>query len=89
MSAQNNGGPAFPVLPPLGHDGALAAGYPYASEGMTLRDYFAAQALQCAMPNAWDFKGGPPAADLVAEITLLAYHMADAMLKARAEGGAA
>ena len=46
MSAHNdnNGGPAFPVLPPLGPDDTAAVGYPYVSEGMSLRDYLAAKA---------------------------------------------
>lgn len=42
--AADNGGPAFPVLPPLGPDGTGAVGYPYAWGGMTLRDYFVAHA---------------------------------------------
>ncbi|WP_085599722.1 MULTISPECIES: hypothetical protein [unclassified Pseudomonas] len=62
------GGPAFPV-PGLQHDDDF--------NGMTLRDYFAAKALQglCADPNTADAKR----ADLVAEC----YELADAMLAAR------
>jgi hypothetical protein len=40
-----DGGPAFPVLPPL-DNGASAPNYPYPHDGMSLRDYFAAAALQ-------------------------------------------
>jgi hypothetical protein len=60
-----DGGPAFPV-PDI--DGGKVC------EGMTLRDYFAAKALQGILNDAdvfWD-KAAP-----------LAYQYADAMLKAR------
>lgn len=71
MSAhENNGGPAFPVI--------------YCSEGMTLRDYFAGQALAgiCAplyddeSPTIWKHR----------EFAKGAYMFADAMLAARKEG---
>ncbi|NIF28375.1 hypothetical protein F3J44_18565 [Pantoea sp. Tr-811] len=62
------GGPAFPV-PGLQHDDDF--------NGMTLRDYFAAKALQglCADPNTAD----AIRENLVAEC----YELADAMLAAR------
>jgi hypothetical protein len=65
MNDTNTGGPAFPTQ---------VASY----EGMTLRDYFAAKAMQGMiaspnMPNAFDAQ---PVADK-------AYVIADAMLKAR------
>lgn len=57
MSAtKDTGGPAFPVLPPLGPDGTSAVGYPYVSGGMTLRDWFATHA-PTQIP-AW-FSAGP------------------------------
>ena len=46
-------------------------------EGMTLRDYFAAKALSCLDIQA---HVEAPAAEILA---LSAYHIADAMLKAR------
>ena len=63
----NTGGPAFPV-PDI--DGSAVA------EGMTLRDYFAAKAMQA------EFMGGVAQYDfgVTAE---RAYMMADAMLAAR------
>ena len=69
MSNKETGGPAFPFWSDTQH----LAGY----EGMSLRDYFAAQAMQgiCARVN-WD-------EPFVAE---RAYKMADAMLKARDNG---
>lgn len=75
MSKQT-GGPAFPV-PDI--DGSAVA------EGMNLRDYFAAKAMQI-MWDAYD-KGycglnnnEAPNVEIIAEG---AYQMADAMLKAR------
>ncbi|PTT41492.1 hypothetical protein DBR23_05965 [Acidovorax sp. HMWF018] len=77
----NNGGPAFPVStgnPDAPHqDGHTTAQFP----GMTLRDYFAAKALQGLLS---DSKVQAPRSEFAAE----AYAMADEMLRAR-EGGAA
>ncbi len=73
MNNTNTGGPAFPS--PYDDD-----------EGMTLRDYFASQALTGA--QIWDavlngqnspFSGG------VNKLAEVAYAVADAMLKARQE----
>jgi hypothetical protein len=69
MSNTNTGGPAFPYENCYEH------------EGMTLRDYFAAKALQGYMVGlkpAQDI--GPDMQDRIAEGM---YSMADAMLKAR------
>ncbi|HDF5699497.1 TPA: hypothetical protein PC642_001963 [Klebsiella variicola] len=62
MSKENNGGPAYPTQ-----------GY----EGLTLRDYFAGQAMQ-SIPLSIE----PNEQKLIATA---AYQMADAMLKAREE----
>ena len=50
--------------------------------GMTLRDYFAAKAMQAAI-NAWDVQGGDRAACIASIIADEAYELADAMLEAR------
>lgn len=75
MIDTNTGGPAFPVV--TTHESYVSA------EGMTLRDYFAAKALQGFMV------GLKPAQDIGPEmqdrIALGMYSMADAMLKARQE----
>lgn len=74
MSTIKDGGPAFPRSP---HSGEST------DDGMTLRDYFAAKAMQgfAADPNAaWS--------DGTKGMARCAYEWADAMLKAR-EGGAA
>ena len=77
MSKINNGGPAFPI--------PLNEGQPYQGHspcnGMTLRDYFAAKAMQglCVGRSHTQLKGHAKAsADA-------AYEIADAMLRARGE----
>jgi hypothetical protein len=67
MNNTNTGGPAFPYENRYEH------------EGMTLRDYFAAEAMKCI----GELRTKPyNNLDSTAEI---AYKMADAMLKARTE----
>lgn len=72
MNKTNTGGPAFPLTD---NDGAKC------NEGMTLRDYFAAKAMQAIIANsdqtsiAFDEVGG--------WIGKYSYEVADAMLKAR------
>ena len=69
MAYENTGGPAFPVQD----------AYSMSTEqGMTLRDYFAAKAMQ----NAFTTGGDDDERNYVAKH---AYKMADAMLKARDE----
>lgn len=73
MSTQDTGGPAFPCS-------ALQPGGPtmYAdSEGMTLRDYFAAKALQGMLAE----NGGGAMSNV--KLAEWAYDIADSMLKAR------
>ena len=67
MSNTNTGGPAFPFV--------CDADFDYGT-GMTLRDYFAAKAMQGFLATV---KVGCPD-DLIA---VDAYNLADAMLKAR------
>ena len=69
MSNTNTGGPAFPV-PDI--DGSAVC------EGMTLRDYFAAKAMQGLL--ATDLNCAPEYVQAIADSC---YVMADAMLKAR------
>jgi hypothetical protein len=91
MSANKDGGPAFPsergsvqMQPPLGHH-----------HGMSLRDYFAAQAMQAEIITSTS-DATPESADALIEaaeragrstldqLAFNAYEWADAMLKARA-----
>ena len=66
MSEINTGGPAFPYV--------CDADFDYGT-GMTLRDYFAAKAMQ-GLQEQWVYDNSD-------EIASKAYAMADAMLKAR------
>lgn len=73
MSKQENGGPAFPSSWNAEEDGSVHA------FGMTLRDYFAAKAMEgfCAC------SGRGSAEDMTQSFAKSAYKIADAMLKAR------
>jgi hypothetical protein len=71
MSNTNTGGPAFP-LQSIGPD--FAPGY----SGMTLRDYFAAKAMQGYLGSPEWLREVSPQGTAEA-----AYRVADAMLKAR------
>ena len=88
MSNQNDGGFAFPLVASTGdsRDGV------YCQNGMTLRDWFAGQALAAVVTDALMFNfrmiaaGNEPALREL-DVAEQAYAYADAMLKAR--GGAA
>jgi hypothetical protein len=76
MNSKELGGPAFPVHPDMA---AQLGCVPSSSDaGMSLRDYFAAKAMQSLItaPNV-----RPMIED--GEVSWWAYKMADAMLKAR------
>lgn len=82
MSKQNNGGPAFP------HSARLVAPDTYehlTHGGMSLRDYFAAKAMQGLLANTLmgDASLHARAPDWLADISVGAYEFADAMLRAR------
>jgi hypothetical protein len=73
MNSKELGGPAFPVHPDMA---AQLGCVPSSSDaGMSLRDYFAAKAMQGMMVDVEQ-----PRCDYIAGA---AYKMADAMLKAR------
>ena len=75
MSDTTTGGSAFPVWE------ANDRGYPEMLDaGMTLRDYFAAKAMQAVL----DHKDVHRESELI-NAGWIAYKMADAMLKARNE----
>ncbi len=73
MSNTNTGGPAFPV----------GSGDMRDPTGMTLRDYFAAKALQIAADGNLAEGEYFVRSDRFGDVALDAYKMADAMLKAR------
>jgi hypothetical protein len=81
MSAPNDGGPAFPL--------AGSNDYSYEpNDGMTLRDWFAGQALQSMVSVATEMslKGIGPAPS-PETIAYWAYCQSDAMLAVREESG--
>ncbi len=66
-----NGGPAFPVDPALGD-----------AEGMSLRDYFAAKAME-GLIVASGIEGVKNGGKIFAELCTASYAYADQMLRAR------
>jgi len=66
MSQPKDGGSAFPSLDKIGH----------LAKGMTLRDYFAAKAMQGMLINEFDSQS-------VISLSEASYQIADAMLKER------
>jgi hypothetical protein len=75
MINEQTGGPAFPceIIVAGTHSGLHKTPW----QGMTLRDYFAAKAMQ-GMYTAHKFPSG-----IIIDTAKEAYEMADAMLKAR------
>ncbi|WP_029143569.1 hypothetical protein [Methyloversatilis discipulorum] len=78
MSANENGGPAFPVP---GLSNLPNGDFIYPEAGMTLRDYFAAKAMQVCLAQCPEF----PDETWRTGAAMDAYAMADAMLKERAK----
>ncbi|MEK6418453.1 MAG: hypothetical protein V4801_02535 [Burkholderia gladioli] len=66
-----DGGPAFPTLADNGHSAN--------QDGLSLRDYFAAKAMQ----GVFTVSPIPSTAEEQAYIAMHAYRLADSMLKAR------
>jgi hypothetical protein len=87
MSKTDNGGPAFPAA----EAGQQHFNDPSAYLGMTLRDYFAAKAMQVLLPRmvegfeAAHEKDGRTAAEHARRTCIAAYMTADAMIKVRSE----
>lgn len=76
MSDIKDGGRAFPWCGDLNET-------PFISLGMTLRDYFAAKALQGLLACATADESGPEDLNWTRYLSELAYEYADAMLRAR------
>lgn len=79
MSKHNNGGPAFPTEPNT-QPGS------YVHHGMSLRDWFAGQALGFVIAT---FDAYLPDKATPENFATESYRIADAMLAAREKGGAA
>lgn len=80
MSNTNDGGPAFPLS-----GGVDQLESPFLVQGMSLRDYFAAKAMQAAITGAHGIGSAPDDQRLQAwaAVSRVSYEIADAMLKAR------
>lgn len=76
MSKENNGGPAFPVA---------GSEHNYPIDGMTLRDYFAAKAMQGWIASFPADACHPSVSGICDKVAKQSYELADAMLKAREE----
>jgi hypothetical protein len=74
MSNNETGGPAFPRPASEAHQHGMHS----PQEGMTLRDYFAAKAMQAEISRS-----GYSGTDFMIADAKRAYYMADVMLKAR------
>jgi hypothetical protein len=77
MSNTNTGGPAFAHQLESNRDGYAVTG------GMTLRDYFAAKAMQSTLADDAYVERTETAAEWLAIVAKSSYEIADAMLKAR------
>jgi hypothetical protein len=82
MSNTNTGGPAFPsgLIDPSTPEDAVQSLH----NGMTLRDYFAAKAMQVGFLEILRHRRGDPK-EATQICVKSAYQLADAMLKARDE----
>lgn len=84
MTTKTDGGAAFPVQQPRGYGGGGLT----PSNGMTLRDYFAAKAMQARLSDYESAISLKAAADkhgipIAEEVAVQAYAFADAMLRVR------
>ena len=81
MSNTKTGGPAFPsgLIDPSTPDDAVQSLH----NGMTLRDYFAAKAMQSTLADNSYVERTQTPAEWLAIVAKASYEMADAMLKAR------
>lgn len=81
---RDDGGAAFPLMPPQDTAAGIAVGYPYPEPGMTLRDYFAAAAMQGMLAHP-ECDYTPMTAKAQEQAAADAFGLADEMLKARAK----
>lgn len=75
MSEKNNGGPAFPS----GNEVRVGPCVTQGHAGMTLRDYFAAKAMQAYISRGPNLENG----EFDDVVSRWSYEAADAMLKAK------
>ena len=82
--SENTGGPAFPQPGILSADGIVSS-QDYCEGGMTLRDYFAAKAMQAIMANDALLRAAMANYEGASEaiVAQWSYDQADAMLEER------
>ena len=80
MSEIKDGGPAFPIADPFALNPRDKTEMERLASGMSLRDYFAAKAMQ-----GWLASFGPDELPRVDNLASFSYEIADAMLRARGE----
>lgn len=88
MVEEDRGGPAFPRHERHAVMRESSGGWRdewLAVDGMSLRDYFAAQAIDIASKIEQDYPTGARGAACYEGVATRAYLLADAMLKARSE----
>lgn len=73
------GGPAFPTQRIQVNNDGVVTGFGVMNDGMTMRDYFAAKAMQSLLISST--RSWPVGVD--ASVSIAAYQVADAMLEAR------
>ena len=85
--SKDDGGSAFPLPIALNDVGNIVTSDEYARVGMTMRDYFAAKAMQALFANpsppSISWSNYSEAETTVEECAGIAYQIADAMLKER------
>ena len=82
MSDTRNGGPAFPSGEAYSANGVISRKGPL-YEGMTLRDYFAAKAMQATLTHGKTLYVEHDAFFHIENVAKDSYYIADAMLKER------
>ncbi|MDR6954197.1 hypothetical protein J2X65_003565 [Ancylobacter sp. 3268] len=85
----DDGGPAFPVMPPLDTSGFVgsASGYPYPSAGLSKREWFAGLALIQHANLITLTKDNPFVRAQMNVIAEICYAQADAMIAAGSQAG--
>jgi len=82
MSERKDGGSAFPVAEHFGQEGGC--GYmDCSSRGMSLRDYFAGQALPVCIQRVFDKHPEMSFADKAKTVAQNSYALADELIEAR------
>lgn len=74
-----NGGPAFPKVGETGPGGQ----YIWPEDGMTLRDYFAAKAMQAFITSLPVLRWNGEKIETEAQLSIISYSVADAMIAER------